>query len=286
MSSPSVSEPIRHGYSVLRVITDDVRGDSVPVGVVAWDTTKEWFQTRVIDADEKVTGVPKWARTFLSISVKQLDRWASAASVPYEPGPTAPYTDRFWGAASEVMSTAVRLDSPKAMEPMTDPVEQLEGLFDAIVRPRQSESRRAERIDGALSRALGELSDWIPNRQEVSAFGNARETVRRGLVTDRGLLILEGVNLAAANAREGADALVSRVLRIQEAYAERDVKVIVGYTASPGGLNGETHMRDWIRTRLTPEVFDLVQEDREFQEAARTAWNRINSDSQGTLFGR
>jgi len=272
-----------HGYSVLRVTTDDQRGDTAPVGVVAWDSHGAWFGTRVLAADEAVQGVPKWARRFLSLTVGQLNQWAAQRSVPYEPEPVDPTTDKFWRAASEILSTSVRLDVPKAMESMIDPDAELEALFEAVVQPRQSEKRRQERIDGALSRALGDLAFSIPIRAEVTAYGNARETVRRGAVTAQGVLLVDGVNLAASRARSDADALVSRFMRIRAAYSERPVRMIVGYTSSPGGLNGETHMRDWIREQLTPHVFDLTAEDEAFAAATRAAWDLLSSDSQRSL---
>lgn len=283
MSSTLAVRPIVHGYSVLRITTDDQRGDTTPVGVVAWDSRSSWFGTRVLDDDETVHGVPKWARRFLSITLGQLNQWAVERSVPYEPEPTDPSTDRFWRSASEILSTSVRLDTPKAMDPMSDPELELEALYEAIVQPRQTERRRQSRIDGALSRALGALASAIPTRPEVSAYGSAREVVRRGAVTSGGVLLVDGVNLAAGRARADADALVSRFMRIRAAYAERPVRMIIGYTASPGGLNGETHMRDWIRDTLTPHVFDLTAEDKQFAEATRAAWERLSSNRQPTL---
>ena len=61
----------------------------------------------------------------------------------------------------------------------------------------------------------------------MSAFGGAREQVRRGTETDRGVLLVDGVNLATATARNDADALVSRFMRISDAYGNRPVHIIV-----------------------------------------------------------
>ena len=284
MFSISAPEPIVHGYSVLRVTTDEQRGDTTPVGVVAWDSMRSWFGTRVLDAEESISGVPAWSRKFVTITHQQLARWADASSVPYEPEAAPPSTDRFWRAASEILSTSVRLDPPRAMDPMKEPEQELEALFEAIVRPRQTEDRQRERIDGALSRALGELATEIPTGTQVEAFGGATETVRRGTITQKGVLLVDGVNLATTQARKEADALVSRVMRIRAAYTERPVTVIVGYTASPGGLNGERHMCEWIQKILTRDVYDLTAEDVPFREATRTAWAQLSLEDQTTLF--
>ena len=166
---------------------------------------------------------------------------------------------------------------------MDEPDAEIEALFEAVVQPRQTLQRRSERIDSAIKRALGEWAEHIPPRQSVSAFGGATEQIQRGLETDRGVLLVEGVNLAAPRARKEADALVSRYMRIRAAYPKRTVRLIVGYAASPGGLNGEAHMCDWIREKVTEEVFDVVSQNAELQEAAADAWREFKGKPQTAL---
>ena len=76
---------IRHGYSVIRVSLDDRRDHTVPVGVVAWQTTNPWYG---------------W-------------RW-------------------------------LRLDLPKAMDPVDEPDTGIEALFEAVVQPRQTGRKEAQ----------------------------------------------------------------------------------------------------------------------------------------------
>ena len=276
---------IRHGYSVIRVSLDDHRDRTVPVGVVAWQTTNPWYGWRWLEHDEKVRGVDTATRRLMRITRNQIHRWAKARKVPYEPEPVEPTSDRFWKAVSEILSTSVRLDLPKAMDPMDEPDAGIEALFEAVVQPAQTQERRSERIDSAIKRALGEWADRIPPRQRVSAFGGATEQIQRGLETERGVLLVEGVNLAAPKARKEADALVSRFMRIQAAYPKRTVRMIVGYSSSPGGLNGEAHMCEWIREKVTEEVFDVIGQNAEFQKAAAEAWRRIKGEPQMGLRG-
>ena len=276
---------IRHGYSVIRVSLDDHRDRTVPVGVVAWQTTNPWYGWRWLEHDEKVRGVDTATRRLMRITRNQIHRWAKARKVPYEPEPVEPTSDRFWKAVSEILSTSVRLDLPKAMDPMDEPDAGIEALFEAVVQPAQTQERRSERIDSAIKRALGEWADRIPPRQRVSAFGGATEQIQRGLETERGVLLVEGVNLAAPRARKEADALVSRFMRIQAAYPKRTVRMIVGYSSSPGGLNGEAHMCEWIREKVTEEVFDVIGQNKEFQKAAAEAWRRIKGEPQMGLRG-
>ena len=194
-----------------------------------------------------------------------------------------PTSAPFWKAVSEVLSTAVRLDPPKAMDPMDEPEAEIEWLFEAVVQPTQPQERRVRRIDSAINDALGELADLIPSRPRVSAFGGTKEQVRRGVETERGVLLVDGVNLAAATARKEADAFVSRFMRISDAYGNRPVHIIVGYASSPDGLNGEAHMRDWIREKLTDQVFDVIAQKAEFKKAAADAWSELRADPQTVL---
>ena len=189
---------ILHGYSVVRACLDDTSDHAVPVGVVAWDTPNRWQMWRWLEEDEKVRGIDPATRRLMRITRNQIQRWAYARKVPYEPALAEPTSAPFWKAVSEVLSTAVRLDPPRAMDPMDDPEAEIESLFEAVVQPAQPQERRAQRIDSAINQALGELTDVIPSRPRVSAFGGTKEQVRRGAETDRGVLLVDGVNLAAA----------------------------------------------------------------------------------------
>ena len=142
MYSQSGSQ-IRHGYSVIRVSLDDRRDHTVPVGVVAWQTTNPWYGWRWLEHDEKVRGVDPATRRLMRITRNQIRRWAGERKVPYEPEPVEPTTDRFWKAVSEILTTAVRLDLPKAMNPMDEPGTGIEALFEAVVQPGQTGRKEA-----------------------------------------------------------------------------------------------------------------------------------------------
>ena len=79
---------------------------------------------------------------------------------------------------------------------------EVEALFEAVVQPSQSRARQQERIDGTLSRALGDGKSRFQSGLPVSAFGDVKEKVRRGTETERGTVVIEGVNLAARTARK------------------------------------------------------------------------------------
>jgi hypothetical protein len=154
------------------------------------------------------------------------------------------------------------------MDPMKDRERELDLLFEAVVQPMISSERRLKRIDGAIADALGDAASHFRRSVGVQAFKGRDETVLRGVVGTEAAVVIEGVNLAAASARRDADALVSKLLRIREAPAGVPLRVVVGYVTSPGGLNGEADMRDWIMKQITDNVFDIVHEPKRFRAAA------------------
>ena len=78
---------ILHGYSVVRACLDDTSDHAVPVGVVAWDTPNRWQMWRWLAEDEKVRGIDPATRRLMRITRNQIQRWAYARKVPYEPAP-------------------------------------------------------------------------------------------------------------------------------------------------------------------------------------------------------
>jgi len=154
------------------------------------------------------------------------------------------------------------------MEPTPHPEIGIDTLFDAVVQPRRKLSVENKRIDGAISKALGPLTNRLQGRFEVRAYRGARERVLRAAKSDSGMVVVEGVNLAGVTARKDADALVSRLLRIREGSEGLTPTFVIGYLASPGGLNGEAHMKEWMKDQVSRDVYDLNTEQEQFR--ART----------------
>ena len=123
------------GYSVIQASSGDGLNETTPVGVVAWNSNEFWYGSRWLAPDERIPGVDRTTRRFIHIMRDQINRWADSRGVPYEPAPVEPTTDRFWRAVSEILSTAVRLDLPRPMDPMDDPEQEIEALFQVVVRP-------------------------------------------------------------------------------------------------------------------------------------------------------
>lgn len=267
MTSP---KPIEYGYSVLRINLKDDGSRVVPIGVVAWQSTDAWHGSRWLSQDETLTGITNARRTLMEIARDQVDDWVATRHVPYHDAPLDPSSDKFWAAASRILCPAVTLDPPRAMTPMIRPDEDMESLYEAVVQPRQSSRRVRTQINGAISRALGSaLAKRMRVQMRVPAFGGVKEEVRRGVMTEHGMVLIDGVNLSKKDARRDADALASRLMRIKA--ANKKVEMIVGYTASRDGLNGEADMRDWLMEKVTDMVFDLTAEDGAFRAASAKA---------------
>lgn len=274
------SKRIEHGYATINLVLDELGRERVPVGVAAWDADRQWYDVRILSKDEKVRGVSKARLTFAEAVHSQVRNWAEERSVPYAGREVFPWESTFWHAVRQVLTTAVKIDPPRTMDPMKFPDEEMESLFSAVVQPEIEESEKVTRIDGAVGQALGPWRDVFDARAPMRAFGGAEERVIRGFRSDRGSVIVEGVNLAGSTARKDADALVSKLLRIREGEDGAGVHFVVAYQASPGGLNGEAHMRNWIKAKVTTDVFDVVRQQKQLQTATKRALSNVTPNIQ------
>lgn len=274
--SSSVEGRVEHAYSIIRAVLDARRGETRPVGVAVWDTPRQWYAIRVLQAEERVGGISPSRQIQASLVDTQVSKWASEGRVPYAGAGHQPWRTDFWEAVRRAMTSGTQFDEPRPMEPLRVPDDEVESLFEAIVQPAIKPERRIQRIDGAVTRALGSLAKRVPRNAVVAAYHGATETVLRGLSGRSGLLVVEGVNLAGSGAKDDADALASRMMRIEAAHTSGTLDVVVGYTCSPGGLNGEAYMMEWLRERITPHVYDLASEEERIRESVSTAVGRLS----------
>lgn len=274
---PSTSERVDCGYTVIRMALDDAGENVVPVGVAGWNRSREWFGTRFLQSGETLTGVNKRDRHLIEVAADQLRSWTQRERVPFATSEEDPWTEDFWRDVSRVLTAGLTADSPKALDPSVTMEGKLDELFDYVAQPETDESADGERINGKITRALGNLVHNFQYRPEIRAFGGGRAKVIRGYSAEGGTVVVDGVNLARKDAEDRADALVSRVQRMQEAHDPERFVTLVGYTASPGGLNGETHMKRWIEYQLDTEAFDLAEQGEALQSRAREALDVIRA---------
>ena len=83
----------------------------------------------------------------------------------------------------------------------------------------------------------------------------------------RGWVVIEGINLATNQAELLADATASKLMRLRAGLRE-ECDVMIGYLASPEGLDGEQVLVDWLRERAEAQVFDLMKQRKDFLAAA------------------
>ncbi|MEZ4416169.1 MAG: hypothetical protein R3E10_10440 [Gemmatimonadota bacterium] len=266
---------IDYGFSILRVIPGDAFSPPEPVGVIAWDSSRRWFDVRLLDQKEVPPGVPKNRLALAKVAARDLQTWASKRRVPYSTSSAEPWTGEFWSAVHRFLSSGVRADAPAAMQRMHDPAEEFPLLFEAVARPRKSATRR--KIAGYINEALGKpLRSRLLARPTMGAYRGRDEVVARAAVGTSAAVLIEGVNLAHQTGRRDADALVSRLERIIEGQrGHRELTILVGYLASPGGLNGESDMKAWIEERVADGgTFNLISQDAQFRDATQKALRR------------
>ena len=125
----------------------------------------------------RIKGVSARLETFAEVASEQVSRWAAAERVPYAESKASAWEPEFWKAVSRILTTAIRVDPPRALTPTDATEENVESLYEAIVRPRQDRSKKRTRIDTAVKQTLGGYAGYFQSRSPVVAFGGAREAV-------------------------------------------------------------------------------------------------------------
>ena len=268
MTSTAVNSSM-YRYAVFHYSRD--RYPDQPVGVALWDDTGERIFLRFPQEDERVSGVsaPR-QRQLIMTAASQVERWIDAGGLPYLPRGISPASKRWWSHLADIMEFGISVTPPSAID-CVNPEEEVEALFDAVVGPETGEHKGAVRVDGAISRALGRLTDRFQGGQSISGFGGQPVSVRRLYRGPEKHVVAEGVNLASPRrAERDADALASKLLRLAEG-SSKNVDFIIGYISSPEGLNGEAVYVDWLEHKLQAPVYDLIRNQRGFQSAADAA---------------
>jgi hypothetical protein len=260
-------EAISFSYAVFSYVVDEPRGRSLPVGVVLWSPQRRWVRLRLVGEDEKLKGLDPYKDLPIARLVHgQMQRWIETGRLPHAAEPMAPYEDRWWRHARELLVHRVRLSEPRPID-CRDPDQELEPLYEAVVAPHRPPREQRTRIDGEITKCLRHLADQFKARQRVPGFKGREVQVLRGFHGPRGWVIIEGINLATTQAELLADATASKLMRVREGV-ERDCDVMIGYLASPEGLNGESVLVDWLRERTRAKTFDLIKDRKEFLTTA------------------
>ena len=268
---------ISFSYAVFTFQVDTARAVTVPIGVALWSPEKQWVKVRLVHQDERLKQFNATEHyPFVSLVEQKIDQWVSAGSLPYSEGPVAPFVDDWWKTVRELLVHRVRLSEPRPID-CRNPEEELEPLYESIVSSHRSPREQRARVDSEIRRCLQNVASKFESRQELAGFGGRPVKVLQSHHGPRGWLVIEGVNLASRKAEFDTDAMVSRLLRLREGLQEQP-NTIVGYLASPDGLNGESILVEWIRAQTNAQVFDLMTQRDHLREEAEALLAKVDGE--------
>jgi len=282
----STTESRSSSYSVLTFVTDELRGTAVPVGIALWSSHPQGIRIRLASEKENVKGLKREWLPYVSVLSSQLNHWVHEGQLPYAHGNLKPNSDEWWRHLRNLLVHRIRVTDPKAID-CRNAEEEAELLYEAVVQPERGEKERRQTVDHAISKSLGPLVRKF-TRGELPGFKGRAVPVKRYADDANKVVILEGVNLASADAETETDALVSKLQRIRESNGQvsshKEVVAVVGYLASPSGLNGEAALVDWIRQKGDAKTFDLVREREKFVGRVETEINQLQTTNRQRRF--
>lgn len=272
-----------YSYAVFRYVKDAQRDWTVPVGVALWsnDTHETW--TRFVSEHEKLPRISKTEDLpYIDLVVRKLKGWLAMGELPYQSDRLSPGSDQWWQHVRNLLVHKVRISEPLSVD-CHDPDSEIEPLYASLVRPEPSEGS-TERIDSLVRRALGESLTGVFRRGTVLGFAGQPVSAMRVFSGTSGDVIVDAANLSTADAPRQADELVGKLHRARVngrglAPKDRALWAIVGYVSSPGGLNGETYLKNWIEQAGEAKAFDLIREQDQLREAAREAMRHADSSA-------
>ena len=267
--------------AVMRYLVDRRRGVEVPVGLVLWNEKANALKFRLPEQGETVDGADSpAASSYMLAAVAKIREWAGTGSIPYATGPLEPLSDAWWEQVRRLMRFNVRI-GPSHHVDLRDPDVEMDLLFEAVVQPNTTARHRASRVEGAVTHALGSLAKRLRRHDRVPGYAGRDVRVMRSISDGRKVVVVDAVNLAARSAEKEADATTSRLCRVKENSSGLDVQLVVGYLASPGGLNGEHALKQWMEYRLGTPLHDLVRDAGRFKSVATQAIMPFGEDPMG-----
>jgi hypothetical protein len=264
-------------YAVLRYVVDPKRDISVPAAVLLWCSHDKRPRFRVPSAADRIPELREGAAAvFIKDAVERVSAWIADRRVPFSDRELTPEDDEWWSLAQHVLHHRVRLTAPVLVD-CVDPEAEAELLFDAVVAPEPRPRRTHKRVDSAITKCLGrDLASQFRRSAPTPGYRQTDAVVTRLYELPSTRVVIEGINLASHDAGDQTYRLVGKAEWLRD--GEKPVTFIVGYLASPNGLNGEAVYRDWIQDRLHVKCFDLLREGEQFQEEARSQVPRLDLD--------
>ena len=271
-------------YSTIRFVSDSLREITIPVGVMIWNTENHEFIIRLPKNGERVDNVSFGeAAPYLKAAEAQILKWINVKELPYQSNTMDLLSEEWWNHLRKLMGFRVRFDEAKPINCFM-PNDEVDALFEATVKPKLPYKKRLQRVDFAISHALGkQLSSRLTPHYKVAGYRGREVAVSKAFSVNNRLLVIDGVNLAAATAEEDADALTSKLLRIKESKNSSGITFAIGYIASPNGLNGEGVLKDWIEYKTESKLYDLTRQSGEFAVVVENSLSSLAKQNELAL---
>jgi len=270
-----------HKYITVRFVTDWVRQIDVPIGVILWEDGGRQPLIRLPQSGEQLPDVNMAeARPHLQVFHDQIDGWLQSRALPYTDGELEPLSDEWWAHVQKLLSFSIRVSDPRPLDCVRPEIE-VEALFSAAVQPRQPRQVLEKRLETLVREAIGqECNSELVSRTAVFGYHEKLVRVMKAKQSHSGLVVIDAVDLSGKDAVPYADELTSRLQRIKAGPPRDTLRFITGYLSSPGGLNGEVYMVDWIKDQVDEHVYDLIHEQDLFAGEARRALSAIRNERQ------
>lgn len=252
-------------YAVF-TFADDSGIVTIPVGVALWSPDSQWVGLRFVKESEKLPRFSADHFPYISLVEAKIHQWIDTRKLPFSDAELEPSCTDWWNHARELFIHRVRLSEPRPID-CREPEQELETLFEAVVSPQRAAKEDRTRVDGEITKCLDDLARKFKPKQFLRGFGGRDVQVLRSFVGPSGTVVIEGVNLASSQAEQQSDAIVSKLLRVREGTSS-SLMFLVGYLTSPGGLNGERALVEWIRHQTGAKAFDLLRERDRFHNIA------------------
>lgn len=263
----SQGKAISSSYAVFSFQVDEAGAVSVPIGVALWSPEAAWVDFRLVREKERLKLFKAHEYLpFVRLAEERMRAWMKSGNLPYAQEQLGPTTDAWWRHVRNLLVHRIRISEPRPID-CRSPDEELEPLYEAIVASHRPAGERRARVDGLITQCLDKLSHKFQKGQAFKGFGGRDVKVLRSYQGSRRCVVIEGVNLAGDTADDETDTTVSRLLRLREGLTQEPL-TLIGYLASPKGLNGEKPLVDWMEQKTQARVFDLVKEKTDFRNAA------------------
>ena len=248
-------------YCTIRYVIDTIRDISIPVGIVIWNAESGFMKIRLADNKDKLDGFNyKEAALHLRSFERELNIWKDTNELPYGKNETKVLSLEWWNHVAKLLSFKVMITDSHPLESINPELE-AELLFEAAVKPRVSKHTNQTKLEKYVNEAIGtHLAHSFKRGDFIEGYKNRPVSVLKLAEINDRHLVIEAINLAGRTAEASVDRTSSKLRRIKKGKEGDKVDFLIGYVASPNGLNGEGVLVDWLKEEVDAKVFDLVRD--------------------------